>query len=386
MANAAGGLRRGATYVGRVNAGVDADLDKLLGWDGTMVHANVFQIHGPGLSRSNLLNYMAASSIEALPTTRLYELWLERKWLHDRFALRIGQMAADTEFINSKYASTFTNGTFGWPALLGINLPAGGPSPPLAVLGARVRAEVTQDIVALGAIYDGNSAGPGPGDPQARNFYGVNFRLNDPAFALGEMQFAYNQQGALPGVLKLGAWRHFDKFGDERFASNGVSLASPASSGVAASHRGDRGIYAVLEQSLYRSGDALEIGAFARAASSPADRNPIGVYVDGGVQMTGFLPGRPDDKLALGYAYARVSSRVRDLDRDFLAYQNGVHPRDYEQLVALNLLVQVRAGWTLDPGIQYIVHPGGGQTDPTAGPAQPLANAWVFGVRSVLKF
>ena len=33
----------------------------------------------------------------------------------------------------------------------------------------------------LGAVFDGDLAGPGPDDPQLRNRYGVNFRINDPA-------------------------------------------------------------------------------------------------------------------------------------------------------------------------------------------------------------
>lgn len=41
-------------------------------------HANAFQIDGGGLSRGALYNFMVASGIEAIPTTRLYEIWLEQ--------------------------------------------------------------------------------------------------------------------------------------------------------------------------------------------------------------------------------------------------------------------------------------------------------------------
>src|SRR5215210_5470595 len=59
---------------------------------------------------------MTASGIEALPSTRLYELWLEQKFFDDKVALRAGQLAADTEFLVSQYATVFVNATFGWPA------------------------------------------------------------------------------------------------------------------------------------------------------------------------------------------------------------------------------------------------------------------------------
>src|SRR6476469_3801622 len=71
--NASGGLKQGAIYEGRLNLAVDVDLQKLVGIDKLTFHANMFQIHGDGLSRSNLQNFFVVSGIEALPSTRLYE-------------------------------------------------------------------------------------------------------------------------------------------------------------------------------------------------------------------------------------------------------------------------------------------------------------------------
>ncbi|MET4846349.1 hypothetical protein ABIF62_006844 [Bradyrhizobium japonicum] len=122
-------------------------------------HANMFQIHGGGLSRGALLNFMDVSGIEALPSTRLYEAWFERKW-GTMLALRAGQLAADTEFMTAQYTEVFTNASLGWPAGLSLNLPNGGPSPPLAALGARLRADITDNLTVLGAIFNGDSAGP----------------------------------------------------------------------------------------------------------------------------------------------------------------------------------------------------------------------------------
>jgi porin len=61
----------------------------------------------------------------SLPTTRLYEIWFEKKW-GDKIALRAGQLAADTEFITAKYTDVFTNASLGWPAGLSLDLPSGG--------------------------------------------------------------------------------------------------------------------------------------------------------------------------------------------------------------------------------------------------------------------
>ena len=134
-----------------MNLAVDVDFEKLAGVPDLTFHANMFQIHGGGLSRGALLNFMDVSGIEALPSTRLYESWFERKW-GTKLALRAGQLAADTEFMTAKYTEVFTNASLGWPAGLSLNLPSRGPSPPLAAVGARLRADITDNLTLLGAM------------------------------------------------------------------------------------------------------------------------------------------------------------------------------------------------------------------------------------------
>ena len=79
LGNVSGGLKQGAIYEGRLNLAFDADLQKLAGLQQLSFHANMFQIHGDGLSRSNLQNFLVVSGLEALPSTRLYEIWFEQK-------------------------------------------------------------------------------------------------------------------------------------------------------------------------------------------------------------------------------------------------------------------------------------------------------------------
>jgi len=392
LGNTSGGLKRGAVYEGRLNLAVDVDFEKLAGVPDLAFHANMFQIHGGGLSRGTLLNFMDVSGIEALPSTRLYESWFERKW-GTKLAIRAGQLAADTEFMTAKYTEVFTNASLGWPAGLSLNLPSGGPSPPLAAVGARLRADITDNLTLLGAMFNGDSAGPGADDPQLRNRYGVNFRINDPPLALGEMQFLWNGKkgdAGLDGKLKLGAWRHFGWFNDQRFDGAGVSLADPASSGMPGLMRGDFGFYWVVEQKLYRVGadDDRGIGVFARASYSPPDRNLIDYYADTGVEFVGLADGRPKDKFGLAAAYAHVSPRARALDLDFQTVVTPVWPaRSFEGLVTAVYQYELRAGWTLQPNFQFIVRPGGGAASPfSAFAGKALKNAEVFGLRTVLKF
>jgi porin len=392
LGNPSGGLKQGSVYEGRLNLAIDVDLEKLAGMRQLSFHANLFQIHGGGLSRGALFNFMDVSGIEALPSTRLYEMWFEQKW-GTKLALRAGQLAADTEFMTAKYTDVFTNASLGWPVGLSLNMPSGGPSPPLAAVGARLRADVFDNLSLLGAVFNGDAAGPGPQDPQLRNRYGVNFRVNDPPLVLGEMQLLWNAKKGDPGLdgkLKFGAWRHFGDFSDQRLSASGVTLADPASGGTPAMLRGDFGFYSVFERKLYRVGgdDDRGIGIFARASYSPPDRNLIDYYVDAGLEFIGLSDRRPKDKFGIATAYAPVSPWATALDTDFQTLSGPGWPiRRFEGLFTAVYQYEIRAGWTLQPNFQHIVHPGGGATNPLGtSPGKALRNAEVFGLRSVMKF
>jgi porin len=72
LGNTSGGVKRGATYEGRLDATLDVDLDKLAGVKGAALHAEAFQIHGRGLSGNNTMDLFTVSNLEAYPSTRLY--------------------------------------------------------------------------------------------------------------------------------------------------------------------------------------------------------------------------------------------------------------------------------------------------------------------------
>jgi porin len=397
LGNASGGLQQGAFLQGRLNLAVDIDFNKLTGWSGLTAHANIFAIHGAGLSRTNLQNFLVTSGIEAEPSVRLYEAYFEQKFNHDKWSIRLGQFAADSEFLATKYTDVFTNASLGWPAITSIDLPSGGPAPPLAAVGARLFGTLNEHVSILAAIFDGDAAGPntglGPGDPHLRNRYGLNFRVNDPPLVISEIQISWkNVDGVphLPGTLKLGGWQHFGSFADQRYDTTGLSLADPGSSGAPLALRGDDGVYAVFEQRLYSvpKDDNRGIGVFARISSSPSDRNLINLYADAGIDVFGLWDSRPNDKFGIAVGYAHVSQRAQQLDSDFqLVNGPGWPVRTSEGLVTAAYQYEVRSGWNLIPNLQYIFRPGGGATDPFGTtPGIKLHDAAVLGVRSVAKF
>jgi porin len=392
LANLDGGLRRGAVYEGRLNAAVDLDLAKLVGAPGLVFHANMFQSHGPRLSAQYIGNLMPVSSIEELATTRLYEAWFEQKFWNDKFSIRAGQLAADAEFITANYTDAFMASTYGWPAITSLDLPSGGPSPPLAAMGVRVKAIFSDNLTILAGVFDGNAAGPGTDDPQSRDRYGINFRVNDPPFAIAEVQYAYNQEKTskgLPGTVKLGGWYHAGPFDDQRFAANGLSLASPLANGPAQLNS-DYGIYAVFQQMLYSfegpHQSERNIGMFVRASASPEDqRNLVDFYADTGVTVTGMTKSRPDDKFGIAFAYSHISSAARALDQDETLFGMPRPLRTYEANLTAAYVAEIKKGWTVWPTLQYVINPGAGYVLDGNLP-KAVKNAIVAGVRTIVKF
>lgn len=400
--NASGGIKRGTIYEGRFDLTIEADLDKLAGWSNTKIHADVFQSHGKGLTKNYVGNIAPISEIEALPTTRLYELWIEHSLLGDSVSIKVGQQAADVEFFDSETDDLFINNTFGWPAIMASNLPAGGPSPPLAALGVRVKAKLSEHFTAFAAIFDGDAAGPGPldQDPQSRNRYGLNFRAKDPPWTIGQIKYDYDLEignHTLPGNITPGGWFHAGQFDDQRFTAEGLSRADPTGSGVPRKLRRNTGMFAVVEQTLYRPNSVKDKGvsnsvpgitAFARVAFSPSDRNVIDFYADSGFGVVGLVPNRPNDRIGAAIAYMHISPVAQQLDRDGQLYTGIASPvRSAETLVEIIYEAHLKPGWLLAPYFQYVIRPSGGVPSPTdPSGLSRIGNAAVFGLTTTLKY
>jgi porin len=391
---ASGGIRRGAIYEGRLDVQLDADLDRLLGWRGASFHTNFFAIHGRGLSRDHVGNLLVASGIEALPSERLFELWLEQKVFDGQVAVRVGQLAADTEFIVSQAAGVFVNATFGWPTITAANLPSGGPAYPLATPGIRIKVSPSENATLLVGVFNGDPAGrAGPfddPDPQRRERTNTSFRLRDPALLISEGALSYKLGSTeLPGTAKLGYWHHFGRFDDQRRDGAGLSLADPATSGVPRRLRGNDGGYVVIDQAVYRVPGTEDGGAtvFARVSGSPGDRNLIDLYADAGITYKGMWPGRPDDTFGVGIGYARISDRTRGFDRDAAMFAGApALVRSSEAVIEVTYQAQVVPGWTVQPDFQYVFRPGGGAANPREANGGRIRDAAIFGLRTTIRY
>jgi porin len=139
------------------------------------------------------------------------------------------------------------------------------------------------------------------------------------------------------------------------------------------------GIYAIADQALGRGANL-----FLRGGYAPGERNLVSFYLDGGIGFKGPIGGRPDDVLIFGAAYARISPDAAVRDRQTLSVAGLSGPvRDEETVVELSYAEVLTPWLTLQPDLQYIVHPGGHIPRPD-DPAHALDDALVAGMRMTL--
>jgi porin len=390
LGNPTGGRKTGVAYEGATEMSLGIDLGKAVGLQGGLFNVSAWQIHGRGLSINNIDNLNVISGIEADRATRLFEAWYQQSFLGGKLDIRLGQLAADQEFMLSQYGGLFINGSFGWPTLPSVDLPAGGPSYPFATPGVRLRALPNERTTLLLGVFNGNPAANAnfpPSDPQLRNPSGANLRFQG-TFVIGEVQYAVNQgEGAkgLPATFKLGAWYNSNAFTDQFFATGGETAAE---AGIIppGQHRGDWSVYGVVDQLVWRPPGAKEggVGVFLRAMGAPANRNEIVAFVDGGVTWRGPF-GRADDSVGLGFGWARISGVTIAGEQAQVAAGGQAPVQSAETVLELTYEAQLAPWWVVQPDFQYIFNPGGGIPNPN-GSGRVVGSAAVLGLRTVVTF
>jgi porin len=388
--NMAGGLRRGVVYDGLLTPSLLLNLEQLVGWQGAKFFVNGFQIHGRGPSANLVGNLQLVSNIEATRGAKLYDLWLEQTLMGGRLVIRIGQEGANDEMMVTQYGVVFLNSSFGFPGLPAADLPSGGPNYPMATPFVRAAFHATDQITVVGAVFNGDPAPPGTGDPQERDASGTAFRFNGHSLSFVELWYSDNQgdnAAGLPATYKLGAWYSSARFADQFNDINGLPLASPGSIGIPRGHSGDFALYGIVDQMIWRRSGTTDqgIGAFLQVMGSPGGYNVSNLFIEGGMNWKGPFAGHDKDIAAFGVSYLGISPAARRFANSVIALTgSGSSYSSNETVFEATYLYQASAWLSLQPDAQYVVNPGAGI--PTSLSHTPLKNAFVLGVRAAILF
>jgi porin len=391
LGNVTGGVHTGEAYDGITQFGLGVNTAKAFGWPGGIFNVSALDIRGSNLSTENLHTLQTASGIEAAATIRLWELWYQQSFAAGKADIKLGLQSVDQEFIISPQSLLFINTAMGWPVLPSVDLYAGGPAYPLSSLGVRLRVRPNDTWTVLSGVFQDNPpGGPFTNDSQllGTSRWGGNFNLRTGALFMNELQYALNPSGALPGVYKLGFWYDTGPFPSPLYDTMGVSLANPASNGVARLISHNFSFYAVLDQIVWHPNpkSPRTLGAFLRIMGAPGDRNMVSFAVNGGFTMKAPLPGRDNDTVGFGFGLAHVSGSVAQFDQQKAFFTGAFVPvQTNETFLELTYQAQVAGWWVLQPDLQYVINPGGGLPNPQE-PGKPIGNELVLGLRSIITF
>lgn len=194
----------------------------------------------------------------------------------------------------------------------------------------------------------------------------------------------------MPGSYKIGLWYDTANFLDQRFGTDGLPLASPASNGNTLEHRGNFSVYGVADQVIYRPDPTAPraVSIFARVMGAPEDENLISFSVNAGVNLKAPFESRDNDTVGLGFGYGKVSSLVSSADRDAASVAGPAAfsaIRTEETFLEATYQYQIAAWWQLQPDFQYVFRPGGGVVNPNI-PTQRVQDEAVFGLRTNITF
>ena len=356
LGNPVGGERQGAVYEGYAKFGIGVNLDRALGWEGASLYANILYPHGTSLTQNFVRDLNVISNIDGYDSVRLYKLWFQKNFDGGRFSFRIGQMAADKEFFTSDTAGVFLNNAFGTPSVFSQNIT--GPIYPVSAPGVRIRWEPTPAFSLRAAVFSGDVGSATENQHQTR----IRLKKQNGALILVEAAYKTHQakgDDGLPGTFKLGGYLD-SKWFDDRSGTG--------------SHHGDYGAYFVADQQIYREKNAGDtprgMSIYSRIGLAPRDRNLVDFEYQGGLNYVGLVRTRPKDIAGLGFAYTHIS-------RDVQPSTDGPAPGGRESLIEACYLAALTGWCTIQPDMQFIMHPGATST---------RRNALVLGLRVTLSF
>ncbi len=349
LSNVSGGLKHGTMALGNLDAKADFDLDRLAGWSGVSAGVHAIWSHGSKPNRYLIGSLQGIDNIEVeTNTAKIFQAWIEKQWLDDRFSVRFGLYDLNSEFYVSHCSGIFLHpspGIGSEMAQTGVN----GPSVfPVSSVAVRLRVRPTAETYLQLAVLDGV-----PGDPD--NPRGTHIQFND-----GDGTLRAAEVGFIPSLAKnaetlglsptdkyaVGVWSYTARFGD---------LTETDAGGDPLMRDSNRGFYVLAERTVHAAVHGGHVDAFARYGRANDDLNPLSSYTQLGLVATGMITSRPADQFALSWTQAHTGSKYRQLvpgsDR-----HESVWELTWRTLVNDWLIVQ--------PNAQYIVNPG---ADPGTG-------------------
>ncbi len=347
--NTTGGIKTGGNLIGYWEWGLEWDFEPLIGWKGgsVVVDGNWYYGGQPSEQLVGVFPAMNVSNYESSNAIRMYHMYFQQEWGRPfaedgavgtspagqqgptgHYLFKIGQFAADDDFMGTEYGGLFINASFGqYPKEAEATA---APAYRLTAPGVYFYAQPVEEWFFQVAAFSGNA-----GEDLVSN-NGFGWRWGGQTGIATFVETGVNLEiNGLPGTYTVGGFYDTSEF--ETFAGNTVD--------------GNWNVWFTIDQALLmqKNGEDPLLGLFFRIVpGAQNNRNPIEWGLDGGLVLFGEPWGRPNDQVGIGVATA-------DFDRAF-AVNEGLSTGS-QTIVEFTYLFQANNWLTVQPNLQVIVDP-----------------------------
>ena len=378
MSNPVGGTKRGSDYMQNLELKVGLDTTKLWDIPDSAAYVHVLLNSGGKMNAAYVGSLMGVDNSEVRENTpKLYQAWFNKDFFDSTLSVLAGVYPVDTEFYVTDASGIFLHPSFGMAAEVA-QTGSNGPSIyPLASLGVRVKYQPLPILYAQAAWVDAN-----PGEGRRPHWTRINPFHGDGSLFMAEIGYRPGEahhmeahiepgKGAILtavekleeryepiGKYAIGYWSYSKNF-DDLLDSDAAGNPLP---------RKNRGVYLLMENSLYRAADmARDVAAFLRYGRAEKDVNFFDNSASVGLRVRGLIDGRVDDFFGVAATRSHAGEKYRSAQE-----ASGINIRGNETVVEATYRAQVKPWLAITPNIQRIFNPG---------LLPDIKNATVIGVR-----
>lgn len=366
-------------YSDQFSMGVDADLQKLFGWQDAKFSIALSNRNGSEIdditSDPRAKSFGSAQEVHGRGSvTRIGELWLSKGWLDNSVDLKVGRFAVSDEFAVED--CVFQNLAFcgSQPGNYVDSIYNG----PISQWAARLRYRLNNELYAQIGAYNVNPS-------NLDNDNGLKLYTRGTTGTLVPVELVWKPTvNRLPGEYRVGYYHSTADGTDVYKDQSGQPAALSGQPYRADSSR--HGFWVVGKQQLTTVGGDASRGLTAVASATFMDKatTPVDSYQKAALLYTGLFDARPADVIGAGIARVHGSSRfLRNAqtanDNSGATFEDANYvPEQHSMYVAeLNYRVKVTGWLDVMPNLQFIKDPDG---------ERQVDNTWIAGLQVQSQF
>lgn len=365
-ANAHGGYDKDHTarWTEQYAVGLNADLEKLLGWDNSQFQLTITERDGRNLTNDRIADprvggYSSSQEVYGRGQTwRLTEMWWSKAWLDGALDVKAGRFDEGSDF--NSFPCDFQSTPFcgaqaaNWIGDIWYNWP-------VSQWATRIRYQFAPQWYAQVGVFEQN-----PSYLETGN--GFKLSGSGAKGMIIPVELVWNPKlGGLPGEYRFGYYKSTANANDVLDDRNGNP--QPISGGAFAQHSSRHGYWLVAQQQLTaRDGDPQRgLSVFANLTAHDKATSQVDHFIQAGIVYKGLFDGRPKDALGIGIAEVHTNPALRKR-AELANQQSGISDYDDPSYVPVQRNeisseiyygVHVTNWLTVRPNLQYVKNPGG---------------------------